>query len=116
MRVKAAAFFQIVDLAEQRHRIDHRAVADHASLARMQRARGHQAQDVFLAVDDDRVRRIVAALEADDDIGVAGKQIDNLALALIAPLRADYGYCVHRIPPRARARTQRILIRCASRD
>jgi hypothetical protein len=32
---------------------------------------------------------VVAALEADDDIGVLGKQIDDLAFTFIAPLGAD---------------------------
>ena len=40
-------------------------------------------------VADDRVAGVVAALEADDDVGVLGEQVDDLALALIAPLGAD---------------------------
>ena len=32
---------------------------------------------------------IVAALEAHDDIGPAGQPVHHLALALVAPLRAD---------------------------
>jgi hypothetical protein len=32
----------------------------------------------------------VAALEADHSLGVIGQPIDDLALALISPLRADY--------------------------
>jgi hypothetical protein len=35
------------------------------------------------------VAGVVAALEADDDIGVAGKQIDDLAFTLVAPLGTD---------------------------
>ena len=35
---EAAARAQLVELFDQRDRIDHRAVADHADLARMQRA------------------------------------------------------------------------------
>jgi hypothetical protein len=33
--------------------------------------------------------RIVPALEADDHIRAAGKPVDDLAFALVAPLRAD---------------------------
>ena len=42
-----------------------------------------------LAVADDRVAGVVAALEADDDVGLLGEQVDDLALALVAPLGAD---------------------------
>ena len=46
-------------------------------------------EDGLLAVDHQRVAGVVAALKADDDIGVVGKQIDDLALTLVTPLRAD---------------------------
>ena len=42
------------------------------------------------AVDDQRVAGIVAALEAHDDIGALRQPVDDLALALIAPLGADH--------------------------
>jgi hypothetical protein len=32
---------------------------------------------------------IMAALEADDDVGLLGEPIDNLALAFVTPLGAD---------------------------
>jgi hypothetical protein len=38
---------------------------------------------------DQRVSRVVAALEARDGRGALGQQIDDLALALVAPLGAD---------------------------
>ena len=44
---------------------------------------------VRLAVDDDRVPGVRAALVAADEVGVLGEQVDDLALALVAPLRAD---------------------------
>ena len=44
---------------------------------------------VGLAVGDDRVPRIRAAVVAADEIRVLGEQIDDLALALVAPLGAD---------------------------
>ena len=42
-----------------------------------------------LAADDDRVARVRAALVAADEFGALGEQVDDLALALVAPLRAD---------------------------
>ena len=44
---------------------------------------------MLLAVDDQRVAGIVAALEARHGSGPLGQQVDNLALAFIAPLGAD---------------------------
>jgi len=37
----------------------------------------------------------VTALKADNDIGAAGQPVNNLSLALIAPLGADHGYIRH---------------------
>ena len=54
-------------------------------------ARGQQRQLVGLVADDERVAGIVAALEAHDDVGAAGQPVDDLALALVAPLAADHG-------------------------
>ncbi len=53
-------------------------------------ARGQQRQLVGVAVDDQRVAGIVAALEAHDDVGALGQPVDDLALALVAPLGADH--------------------------
>ena len=44
---------------------------------------------VRLAADDDRVPGVRAALVAADEVGLLGEQVDDLALALVAPLRAD---------------------------
>ena len=46
-------------------------------------------QDEFLALDDDRVAGIVASGIAGHDGKVVGEHVDNLALAFVAPLRAD---------------------------
>jgi hypothetical protein len=47
--------------------------------------------------------RIGPALVADDDVGVFGQDIDDLALAFIAPLDADYDEITHcqTVPHRA---------------
>ena len=46
-------------------------------------------QDGLLAIDDQRVAGVVAALEAHDGADFLGQQVDDLALALVAPLRAQ---------------------------
>ena len=49
-----------------------------------------------LAVANDRVAGVVAALEADHEIGLLGKQVHDLSLPLVAPLGADYHQSRHR--------------------
>ena len=38
---------------------------------------------------------IVAALKADDDVGLLGEPVDDLAFALVAPLGADHDNIRH---------------------
>jgi len=83
-----------VDLVQQRLRVEHHAVADDAELAAHQ-AGGEQAQLVGLVAHHQRVAGIVAALEAHHDLGAAGEPVHHLALALVAPLRADDGDVRH---------------------
>ena len=58
---------QLVDLGEQRLRIDDHAVADDAGDAGMQDAGRNQPQDELLAVDVDGVPGVVSALIPRDD-------------------------------------------------
>ena len=85
-----AAALQPVDLAEQDARVEDDAVADHADLVRVEDPGGDQVELELLAVADDRVAGVVAALEAHDRVRALGEQVDDLALALVAPLGADY--------------------------
>ncbi len=87
-----------VHLGHQRLGIDHHAVADDAQLAAHQPAR-QQRQLVGLVAHHQRVAGVVAALEPHDDVGAARQPVDDLALALVAPLGADHrdvGHCVLR--------------------
>ncbi len=61
-------------------------------------ARGQQRQLVDDTADDQRMAGIVAALEAHDHVGALAEPIDDLALALVAPLRADYRDISHDVP------------------
>jgi hypothetical protein len=69
---------------------DHHAVADQAQRVFTQDTRRNQVQHGLLAIDDQRVAGIVAALEAHDSADFLGEQIDDLALAFIAPLGTQH--------------------------
>jgi hypothetical protein len=97
------------DLVEERPRIDHHAVAEHARLAGVAHPRRHQVRDQLLALDDQGVAGVGAAAVADHGVGDLGVEIDDLALAFIAPLGADHDHDRHELilsrggrrPPRA---------------
>ena len=76
------------DFVAQRPRIDDDAVADDGQLAAHD-ARRQQGQFIRHAVHDQRVSRVVSALETDDDVGFFAHQIDDFPFAFVAPLRAD---------------------------
>ena len=86
---------ELGDLGNEGMRIEHDAVADDRQLAFAHDARRQQRQLVDLAVDDQRVAGIVAALEADHHIRALRQPVDDLALALVAPLRADDHHIGH---------------------
>src|SRR5258705_7402104 len=88
---------ELVDLGEQRLRIDDDAVADDEGDPRVEDSRRQQPQHELPPVRVHRVARVVAALVARDDGKVRGQEVDNLALALVAPLRAQHRY-VHIYP------------------
>ncbi len=62
---------QALDLADERDRIDDDAVADHTNLAAAQNAGRNEMEDVLGPAMDDGVPGVVAALAADDDVGLA---------------------------------------------
>jgi hypothetical protein len=66
--------------------VQHDAVTDEAQRVGAQDARGNQVQHGLLAVDHQRVAGVVPALEAHDGADFLGQQVDDLALAFIAPL------------------------------
>src|SRR5262245_25768355 len=79
-------------------RIEHNAITDDRQLAGPYHAGRQQRKLVGGAVDDERVAGIVAALEANHDICLLRQPIDDLALALVAPLRPDNDDISHRRP------------------
>ena len=111
-----ALFAKQRDFGDKMLRVDDDTIADHRQLARPHDAGRQQRQLVFHAADDKRVAGIVPALEPDDDIGAARQPVDDLALALIAPLGADHGHVCHAFTclrgwSRERARTTGAALR-----
>ena len=78
-----------VDLLKDNLGVDDAAVTDYRHVVGIHDAGGHLVQAVLLAVDDDGVAGVVAARVAHDGIKVAGDQVADLTLALIAPLGTD---------------------------
>jgi hypothetical protein len=91
-----AARAQPVDLLGEHARIDDRAVADDAELAGIEDPGGDQVELPGLPVAHDRVTGVVAALEAHDGVRALGEEVDDLALALVAPLGAYDDHARHR--------------------
>ena len=89
-----ALLLEPVDLGDQRARIEHDAVADHRKLV-AHHARRQQRKLVGHAVDDERVAGVMTALEANDDVRLLRQPVDDLALAFVAPLRADHHHIRH---------------------
>ena len=83
-----AAAAQALQLLDQHRRVDHHPIADHARLARVEDPGRDQVELELVAVADDRVAGVVAALEARHDVGLLGEQVGELSLALVAPLGA----------------------------
>ena len=85
-----ADLLELLDLREERLRIEHHAVADDAHRLGVQDPRGDEAQDELPARHVDGVAGVVATLVAGHDREVRGEEVDDLALALVAPLRAEH--------------------------
>jgi hypothetical protein len=83
---------KLIDFLEERLRIDDNAVADHAGDACVQHAGRDQMQHELLSLDEHRVPGVVAALRAGDDLKAWREQVDDLALALVAPLGAEHDH------------------------
>ena len=86
-----AAFLDGADLPGQMVKVNDHAGAQHAYNIRVQDAGGEQVQNKFALLGHNGVPGVVSALITGYDIGVFGQQVDDTALALIAPV--DTGYC-----------------------
>ena len=106
------ALLQLIDLAQEGVRVDHHAIAQVAGHPLVQDARGNQVQGEVLvalaAAELHRMAGVVAALEANHGIEGGAQEIDDLPLALVAPLHADDDYVRHVRFPRATCGSARI--------
>jgi hypothetical protein len=82
------ARLEVVELRDENPRVDHAAGSYRAPLA-TDDAAGDLADLVRLVTDDDRVPCVRPALVAAHEVGVLREQVDDLPLALVAPLGAD---------------------------
>src|SRR6266403_1166264 len=115
------------DFLQEGQRINHHSIADDAGALGPQNASGHELQDELFPVDDDGVSGVIVAGIARHHRESLSEHVDNLALALIAPLRSDddrssasalitsaqmqtpIGYCAaaNRSPPQSRTHLPR---------
>ena len=86
---------QAVELLEQHGGVDDDAVADDRRDVVVEDAARHELQCEGLAVDDDAVAGVVATLVAHDHVHLAGEEVGELALPLVAPLGPDHNGCGH---------------------
>ena len=80
---------EFVEFIAQREGVDHHTVADDARGLVVQDTGWQQVQDRLLTFDHHRVAGVGAALATHYHIGARGKQVDDLALALVAPLQTQ---------------------------
>jgi hypothetical protein len=85
-----AVAHQLVDLVEQRVRVEHDAVADGAPHAGVQDPARDLVQHERPLADVDRVPRVRAALVPHHPVGALGEHVHQLPLPLVAPLGADH--------------------------
>ena len=95
---------QHIGLFEQGLERQHHTIADQALHLRMQNPRGDQRQNGLLAAYDQSVAGVVAALKTHHGLHLIGQQIDDFALALVAPLQADYDQILTHCAPSTRVR------------
>ena len=82
------ALHQRLHLLDHGRGVHHHPAADHAPAARAEDARGQRLEDELLAPHHDGVPGVVAALIAHHRVHVRGQHVHQLALGLVAPLRA----------------------------
>jgi hypothetical protein len=89
-----------VEFGEQHRGVYDDAVADHRHDGRVEHPRGHELECEGLAVHDDAVSGVVAALVTNDHVHVTSEEVGQLPLALVTPLGSDYDGCGHWTPSR----------------
>src|SRR5262249_11930816 len=91
---------ELIHFFDQCSWIHHNTVTDHAGGPSVQNTGWDEMENVGPPFIDDRVPGIGPALIADDDVGIFGQDIDNLAFAFITPLDANDDEITHLRPLR----------------
>src|SRR5262249_32364764 len=68
--------------------IDHHPLSEDAANVLAEDTARHETNDELLVSDDERVTRVRTSAVAHDHIRALGEDVDDLAFALVAPLRA----------------------------
>ena len=85
-----AGISEACNFFEERDGVQHHAIADHAAAILAQHTAWDQLQDETLSVNDDGMTGVVAAGVTCHDGKSFREHVDDLALAFISPLGADY--------------------------
>jgi hypothetical protein len=85
-----ASALKLVELLEERHRIDHHPVPQHALLVGVEHSRRNLMQDELIVADLYGVASVCPALVACDPVGVLGQNVDDLPFTFVTPLRANH--------------------------
>jgi hypothetical protein len=97
---RVAALAEGVDLLEELPRVDDDAVPDDVEDLRPDDPAREEAERELLRPDLDRVPRVRAAVEPDDEVRLLREDVDDLALPLVAELRANDNGAGHGLPRR----------------
>ena len=79
---------QIIQFLDQYGRVNHHSVTDDARFA-LENSGRHQMADKLFAINHHGMAGIVSALKTDDRPCIGGQKVNDLSLALIAPLGTD---------------------------
>ena len=90
-----AAALEHVDLPDHAGGIEGHATGDDAGDVVAEDAAGNEGELPGLAVGDDGVAGVGAALIADDDLVVLGEDVDEFAFGFVAPLQTDNACAGH---------------------
>src|SRR5205823_3288247 len=79
---------RVVDLFEELCGVDHDAVPDQVHRPFPQHTGGEEMERVEVLAHLDRVARVRATVETDDDVRPVREEVDHLPLAFVPPLQA----------------------------
>ena len=94
-----AAALELVELVDEHDRVDDDAVADDRRDVRVEDAARDELELEHLAVDDQGVAGVVAALVAHDHLAFLGEVVGELALALVTPVASEHDGSGHQLAP-----------------